>query len=87
MRTTSLSSPGAFTSNCANLSLTLPRQVTHAGSTALRQRLHRAFRDQDSESQLEIEGAILRLLLSDSEQWDALRADSPLVVANSRNAA
>src|ERR1700683_3733648 len=42
-----------------------PGQVTRAGSTALGQRLHREFRHKDSDSLLEIEGAVLRLVLAD----------------------
>jgi AraC-like DNA-binding protein len=43
-------------------------QVTRAGSTALGHRLHREFRRKDRDSMLEIEGAILRLLLADEKE-------------------
>src|ERR1700728_755264 len=42
-----------------------PGQVPRAGSTALGRRLHREFHHKDSDSLLEIDGAILRLLLAD----------------------
>jgi AraC family transcriptional regulator len=50
-----------------------PGQIAGNGSTALGQRLHREFRHKDSDSLLEIEGAILRLLLAGDKA--ALRSE------------
>lgn len=50
-----------------------PGQVTRAGSAALGQRLHREFRHKDSDSLLEIEGAVLRLVLADER--NAMRSE------------
>src|ERR1700733_13193500 len=45
--------------------ISAPGQVTGAGSTALGERLCREIHRKDSDSLLEVEGAILRLLLAD----------------------
>jgi AraC family transcriptional regulator len=45
--------------------ISAPGQVTGVDSTALGERLHREIQHKDSDSLLEIEGAILRLLLAD----------------------
>lgn len=50
----------------------VPGQVARAGSSALGWRLYREFRHQDSDSLLEIEGAVLRLLLAD--EGDGMRS-------------
>jgi AraC family transcriptional regulator len=50
-----------------------PGQVTRAGSTALGRQLYREFRHKDSDSLLEIEGAILHLLLADEK--DGMRSE------------
>lgn len=51
-----------------NTMICAPGQVTRADSTALGHRLHREFRHKDRDSMLEIEGAILRLLLADEKE-------------------
>jgi AraC family transcriptional regulator len=48
--------------------ISAPGQVTHAGSTALAERVRREFDHKDNISLLEIEGAILRLLLADESE-------------------
>jgi AraC family transcriptional regulator len=50
-----------------------PGQVTRDHSTTLGERLYREFRQKDRDSLLEIEGAILRLLLADER--DGVRSE------------
>ena len=53
--------------------LRVPGQITRAGSAGLGCQLYKEFRHQDSDSLLEIEGAILRLLSADER--DGMRSE------------